>query len=153
VEETLAVTESNTGMRLTFALSYGSRQEITQAVRAICEDVRTGKIAPEDVNESLISNHLQTQAQGMADPDLILRTSGEFRLSNFLLWQAAYSELFVTQTLWPDFTMQELASVLKQFGTRERRFGRTTAQLRKPTPIDISEIVALTSPARQATVQ
>jgi undecaprenyl diphosphate synthase len=149
VDTTIAATANNTGMRLTFALSYGSRQEITAAVRSICEDVKAGRITPDDVNEALIEGRLQTN--GMADPDLIIRTSGEFRLSNFLLWQAAYSELYVTQTLWPDFSTQELNSAIQQYGQRERRFGRTTAQLKSPSSApDIAEIVALTA-TRHAT--
>lgn len=148
VDITISSTSTNTGMRLTFALSYGSRQEITRAVRSICEDVKSGVLSPTDISEGLIASRLQTF--DMPDPDLIIRTSGEFRLSNFLLWQAAYSELYVTQTLWPDFSNDELLQAFEQFSRRERRFGRTTGQLRQP---GIAEIVSLTAPNRQATVR
>src|SRR5690606_6684362 len=106
VHQTIQETSSHTGMNLTFALSYGSRQEITNAVQQICRRIAEGTLRPEDVTEDVITQNLQTSQ--MPDPDLIIRTSGEYRLSNFLLWQAAYSELYITQTLWPDFTKDEL---------------------------------------------
>jgi len=146
VNKTLEETRGNTGMRLTFALSYGSRQEITGAVRSIAEDVKAGRLAPDDITEALISSRLQTA--NTPDPDLIIRTSGEYRLSNFLLWQAAYSELYITKTLWPDFNRDELVSAFHQFAHRERRFGKTTAQVKR---LSIPDLIRLTSP-RHATV-
>jgi undecaprenyl diphosphate synthase len=148
VFKTIEETRMNTGMSLTFALSYGSRQEITGAVRQIAEAVKAGQLEPGAVTEDLINSYLQT-AQ-MPDPDLIIRTSGEYRLSNFLLWQAAYSELFVTQTLWPDMTNDELLAAIHKFGSRERRFGRTTSQVKKH---GIAGVVELATSPRHATVR
>lgn len=146
VEKTIEETSKNTGMSLTFALSYGSRQEMTNAVKSLCEDVKAGKLDPSAICEELISSRLQTAH--MPDPDLIVRTSGEYRLSNFLLWQAAYSELYITQTLWPDFSKEELMKAFQQYGARERRFGRTTAQLKQSSIADLIRLTAF----RQATV-
>lgn len=140
IEKTIEDTRQNTGMSLTFALSYGGRQEITEAVRAICRDVQAGHLKPEDISEATIASRLQTS--GMPEPDLIIRTSGEYRLSNFFLWQAAYSELYITQTLWPEFTAEELERAFHQFATRERRFGRTTAQVKQ---ISLADLVKLTA--------
>jgi undecaprenyl diphosphate synthase len=127
VEKTIAATSACTGMSLTFALSYGGRQEIAEAARAIALDVAAGRLSADDINEETLASKLQTAH--MPDPDLIIRTSGEFRLSNFMLWQAAYSELYVTETMWPDFERAELMSAFDQFAKRERRFGCTKAQL------------------------
>lgn len=146
VRKTIEETRKNTGMSLTFALSYGSRQEITCAVRKLAEEVKAGLLQPADITEEMISSHLQSSF--MPDPDLIIRTSGEYRLSNFLLWQAAYSELYITQTLWPDFSKDELMLAFRQFESRERRFGRTTAQLGQGS---IAELVRRTA-LRQATI-
>lgn len=140
VEKTIQETSSCTGMSLTFALSYGSRQEITEAVRSIAQDVAAGILNPNDIDESTISKRLQSSF--MPEPDLIIRTSGEFRLSNFLLWQAAYSELYVTQTPWPDFGVEELEGAFQQYSLRERRFGRTAAQIKQ---IPIAELVRMTA--------
>jgi undecaprenyl diphosphate synthase len=121
---TMAETEKNTGMVLTFALSYGGRQEITAAVRAIADDVKNGLLDPNSISDELIQRRLQSSF--LPDPDLIIRTSGEFRLSNFMLWQSAYSELYITGTLWPDFSEAELLTAFKQFSQRERRFGKVS---------------------------
>ncbi len=129
VERTIDETRHNTGMHLTFALSYGSRQEITEAVRGIATEIAQGRLAPEEINENLLARKLQSSF--LPDPDLIIRTSGEFRLSNFMLWQAAYSEIYITNVLWPDFTTADLEEALMQYARRERRFGRTTSQIRR----------------------
>jgi undecaprenyl diphosphate synthase len=130
VEKTIAATSACTGMSLTFALSYGGRQEIANAARALAEDLAAGRISADDINEQSFGAKLQTAH--MPDPDLIIRTSGEFRLSNFMLWQAAYSELYVTETMWPDFDQPQLVAAFDHFAKRERRFGCTKAQLIKP---------------------
>ena len=114
-------TSRNTGLNLVFAISYGSRAEITEAVRMIAQKVSQGVIKPEEIDEETVHSHLSTFPT--ADPDLIIRTSGECRLSNFLMWQAAYSELYFTSVLWPDFTKEDLHRALEVFGKRERRFG------------------------------
>lgn len=145
--KTIEETSHNTGMSLTFALSYGSRQEITGAVRSLCEDVAAGCLRPEDINEAMVAQRLQTA--NMPDPDLIVRTSGEYRLSNFLLWQAAYTELYVTATLWPDFSADELRTALRQYALRERRFGQTAAA---HPPLSLPDIAKLTL-ARRARSQ
>jgi undecaprenyl diphosphate synthase len=117
----------NTGMTLNLALSYGSRAEIVDAVQAISQKVARRQLRPKDIDEKVISEHLYTA--GLPDPDLLIRTSGELRISNFLLWQIAYAEIYVTQTAWPDFRESQLLEAFTSFGRRERRFGRTGAQL------------------------
>ena len=124
-------TASNTGMKLTLALSYGSREEIVSATRTIAEKVKNGKIRPEDVDESMLNEHLYTASYPPVD--LLIRTSGERRLSNFLLWQMAYAELYFTETHWPDFTEAHLEKALVDYKQRERRFGKTSEQLEKAT--------------------
>lgn len=121
IDSAMLATSACTGLNLVFALSYGSRQEITDGVRAIAERVASGELRPEDIDEELVNSSLSTYP--MPDPDLIVRTSGELRLSNFLMWQAAYSEFHFTSTLWPDFTETDLDKALQDYHRRHRRFG------------------------------
>lgn len=115
-------TQNNTGIDFTVATNYGGRQEIVQACQAIATQVQQGLLNPEDIDESVFEGHLYTK--GIAHPDLLIRTSGEMRLSNFLLWQLAYAEIYVTQTLWPDFNREEFHQALLAYQQRERRFGK-----------------------------
>lgn len=115
-------TSTNTGLNLVLALSYSSRWEITNAVRQICKDVLNKKIVPDDIDNNTISQYLTTS--DIPDPDLLIRTSGENRISNFLLWQIAYSELYFTQTHWPDFRKENFYEAIYEFQQRERRFGK-----------------------------
>jgi undecaprenyl diphosphate synthase len=121
LDQTMAATRELTGMNLILALSYGGRAEIVRMVQEVAEKIKRGIIDPQAVNEKLISDHLYTR--DIPDPDLLIRTSGEMRVSNFLLWQIAYTELFVTTTLWPDFSKEEFLQILKDFQVRVRRFG------------------------------
>jgi undecaprenyl diphosphate synthase len=115
-------TRENDGLVLNLALNYGGRTEIIDAVRSIALGIRTGHIQPNEINESLFSNYLYTA--GLPDPDLLIRTSGEMRISNFLIWQTSYTELYVTEVLWPDFGRRELFEAVIEYQKRERRFGR-----------------------------
>lgn len=129
LDTALSKTAHCTGMTLTLALSYGGRQEIVQASLQIAREIAAGNLREEEVDTDLFDQHLYTA--GMPDPDLLIRTSGEMRISNFLLWQTAYSEIYFTDVNWPDFTKKELHKALLDFQSRERRFGRTSDQLRK----------------------
>ena len=123
LDDTIDKTSRNNDMILTLALSYGGRQEISRSVRKIAEKVRSGNLRMEEITEELISNSLYTA--GMPDPDLLIRTSGEYRVSNFLLWQIAYTEIYITPVLWPDFRKEEYLLAIEEFQKRERRFGTT----------------------------
>jgi undecaprenyl diphosphate synthase len=121
MEQTLDETAGNDGMTLVLAINYGSRAEIVDAVRTIAEQVKTGQLRPEQITEETISRHLYTT--GMPDPDLLIRTAGEMRVSNYLLWQISYAELFVSPVLWPDFGVNDLHDAIGAFANRNRRFG------------------------------
>ncbi len=121
IDRTYACARENTGMRLCLAINYGSRAEIADAVKTIARRVAAGEINPESVDEATIEAHLDTA--GMPDPDLVIRTAGEMRISNYLLWQISYAELWVTEKCWPDFGQEELFTALRDFAQRHRRFG------------------------------
>ena len=125
VQKTIDCSRDNQGMRLCLAVNYGSRAEIVDAMRAIARRVAFGELSPESIDEDTISSHLYTA--GMPDPDLVIRTAGEMRVSNYLLWQISYAELWVTQTCWPEFGRGELMDALKDYATRDRRFGGLTS--------------------------
>jgi undecaprenyl diphosphate synthase len=125
----IAATRNNTGMTVILAVSYGGREDIAQAARAIARRVKRGELAPGEISEHTVSDHLGTR--GVPDPDLLIRTSGELRISNFFLWQLAYTEMYVTDTLWPDFREREYFQALAFFQQRQRRFGRTAAQIER----------------------
>ena len=127
IDTAITNTQSCTGMILTLALSYGSRWEIVDAAKKIAEEVKQGSLNPQDITDKVFASHLNTAK--MPDPELLIRTSGELRLSNFLLWQLAYTELYFTKVLWPDFSKEELYKAIISFQNRERRFGKTTEQL------------------------
>jgi undecaprenyl diphosphate synthase len=122
LRQTMTITENETGMLLNLALSYGGRSEIVRMVREVAQKIRDGEIDIASITPALVSENLYTK--GIPDPDLLIRTSGEIRISNFLLWQIAYTEIFVTDTLWPDFTKEEFLQILNGFKQRERRFGK-----------------------------
>ena len=125
-------TKNNTGLHLTLALSYSGRWDIVRAVQMIALDIRRGKVSPEDINDELFSNYLQTK--DIPDPDLLIRTSGEMRLSNFLLWEMAYGEIMISDKYWPEFRRDDLYISIEEYSNRERRFGKTSAQLLTKDP-------------------
>ena len=124
LQRVMKATEHFTQRQLILALSYGGRDEITQAIRAIARRVHNGKLAVRDIDEALVARHLF--APDVPDPDLLIRTSGEMRLSNFMLWQASYTELYITETLWPDFREDAFAGALAAYARRQRRFGQVS---------------------------
>ncbi len=127
LEQTRRATEKNSGLNLVLALNYGGRTELVDAVQAVARKVSRGKLSPDQIDEQLISRHLYTD--GLPDPDLLIRTSGEMRISNFLLWQISYTEIYVTKKLWPDFTREDLMEAIRDYQQRERRFGRDTVSV------------------------
>jgi len=135
MEQAIEMLRDNTGLTLILALSYSSRRELIDAVRRIAVKVKTGEMKEADINEDTISSHLYTAA--VPDPDLLVRTSGELRLSNFLLWQLAYTEIYVTDILWPDFRRAALYEAVSAFQKRERRFGRVSEQITAISPISL----------------
>lgn len=129
LQEALTETSVNTGLNLVMALSYSSRWEIVHAVKNIATDVKSGKLLPDAINQDTIQQYLSTKH--FPDPELMIRTSGEYRISNFLLYQLAYAELYFTNTLWPDFRKENLYAAILDFQSRERRFGKTGEQVKK----------------------
>ena len=121
IDKTIEETSQNKKMVLTLALSYGSRQEICDAIKEVTTKIKSGEMAPQDITEQTISESLYTK--DIPDPDLLIRTSGEYRISNFLLWQMAYTEIHITPVLWPDFRKQEYLRAIEDYQKRERRFG------------------------------
>ena len=121
IAELEEATKDNGGLNFQIALNYGSRDEIVRAVRKVSEDVKEGKVKPEDIDEKMFEPYLDTH--GIPDPDLMIRTSGELRLSNYLLWQLAYTEFYFTDIPWPDFTKEELSKAIEQYNRRDRRYG------------------------------
>lgn len=129
LERAIQTTSSNSGLTLILALSYSARWDIAQAVKSIAHSVAKGKLNPDDISDSVLEAHLTTAP--FPEPELLIRTSGEERLSNFLLWELAYSELYFTPTLWPDFRKEDLYKAILNYQQRERRFGKTSEQLKK----------------------
>jgi undecaprenyl diphosphate synthase len=121
MDKTVQMSESNTGLRLCLAINYGARAEMVDAVKEIARDVEEGRLAVDDIDEETLGSRLYTR--GMPDPDLMIRTAGEMRISNFLLWQISYAELWVTETLWPEFDETHLHQAIRAYASRDRRFG------------------------------
>ena len=121
IAELEEASKNNNGLNFTIAINYGSRDEMIRAIKKLVRDCVDGKVSPEDINEVLYEGYLDTHA--IPDPDLLIRTSGELRLSNYLLWQLAYTEFYFTDVLWPDFTKKELEKAIEQYNSRDRRFG------------------------------
>lgn len=149
LQETTDATAANTGLRLNLAINYGGRAEIVDAVRTLVDQARRGEAV--EVTEESISRHLYTS--GISDPDLLIRTSGEMRVSNFLLWQIAYAELYVTDTLWPDFLRKDLLTAILDFQRRERRFGGLSAAERIPAAQASSSSSSSSSPVAEALIR
>ena len=127
LQECMETTADNTGTTLVLALSYSARWEITEAVRQIAREVSEGQLRVEEITEAMVTNHLTTK--GIPDPDLLIRTGGEQRISNFLLWQLSYAEFYFTEVFWPEFREEELYEAILYYQSRERRFGKTSEQL------------------------
>lgn len=127
LQEAMEITRNNEHMTLTLALSYGGRWDMLNAIKAIARKVENGELNPDDLTEDTLKSHLSTNF--MPDPELMIRTSGEFRISNFLLWEIAYSEIFITSKFWPDFRREDLHEAILDFQKRERRFGKTGEQI------------------------
>lgn len=127
LDRCIAHTSANTGMCLTLALSYSSKWELTEAARQMAREVKDGSLSPDDISEQTVADHLATRY--MPDPDLLIRTGGELRLSNYLLWQCAYAELYFCDTFWPDFREEEFCKAICDYQKRERRYGKTSEQL------------------------
>jgi len=123
LDETIEITRPNTGLTLALALNYGARAEITDAVRAIARKACDGDLDPETITERTVADHLYTAGLPVEDPDLLIRTAGEMRVSNYLLWQISYAELYVAQVCWPDFTVDQLHAALRAYAARRRKFG------------------------------
>ena len=127
LQDGIELTQGNGGLNLCLALNYGSRQEMIDAIQSLASKVQSGEMEPEEINEAIFSNALYTK--GIPDPDLLIRTSGECRLSNFLLWQSAYTEIFITDTYWPEFREEQLMDAINVYQLRERRFGKVSEQV------------------------
>jgi undecaprenyl diphosphate synthase len=128
LEDSISKTSKNSKLVLNLALSYGARDEIVRATRLIARKCQQSGLSPDDIDTEMISDHLYTK--GLVDPDILIRTGGESRLSNFLLWQASYAEILFTSTMWPDFRREQFLESIVEFQRRERRFGKTTAQIK-----------------------
>jgi undecaprenyl diphosphate synthase len=129
MQEALNMTAGNTGLNLIMALSYSSRWELIEAAKSIAEEVKAGRLSPDDISQEIFQQHLATQS--FPDPELMIRTSGEYRISNFLLYQLAYTELYFTNTRWPDFRKENLYAAIIDYQQRERRFGKTGQQIQQ----------------------